>query len=624
MGDKRHLVWELLLPLIFSDIHTSILTIKIAQRIESMCGIVGCKGDARASEILLNALKSLEYRGYDSVGMAVLNKCQIFIKKDIGKISDVDKKLNFKGLEGNAGIAHSRWCTHGGVSKENSHPHTDSNGDIAVVHNGIIENFEKLKKELIEKGYVFRSETDTEVLPYLIEEAMKDGNDLKSSVIKIFQKIKGRNAIVVLNKKGDLIGARNGSPLIVGLSDSACFIASDIPAFLRHTNKVMYLDDGEMVVMGKKPIFYNMSTWKEVWKRLIEIDWNAKQAEKGEHPHFMIKEIMEQKETIKEAINQNDKEILKIAGDINNAFGTFFTACGTAGKVCLTGEYLFSQISKKHVNYIVSSEFPNYQHFLTSKTLLITVSQSGETADVMEAVETAKKKNVKIVSIVNVKGSSLDRVSDHTFLINAGPEKAVASTKATTAQMAVIMLLAYACDGRLEEGKRLLIETAAKVNDMLNPRYEDHIKSLAEKLKKVPNIYIIGRGLNYAMALESAIKIQEVSRIHAEGFAGGELKHGPLALIDKGVPCIALVANDDVKNDIINNAIEIKSRGGYIIGVSPENNKVFDYWLKVPDVGVASPIASIIPVQLLAYHLGVLRGLDPDYCVNLAKAVCVK
>jgi len=387
----------------------------------------------------------------------------------------------------------------------------------------------------------------------------------------------------------------------------------------------MYLDDHQMAVIRKDSImFFNLLDGNEIQKRIVTIDWNAEQAKKGDYPHFMIKEIMEQKETIKRAINQDEEDIQRIAAEINKAFGTFFIGCGTAGKVCLTGEYIFSKVAKKHVNFCFGSEFPNYHYFLKPETLMITISQSGETADVLEAVEVAKKEGVKVISLVNVMGSTLDRISDHTFLINAGPEKAVASTKATTSQLALVTLLAYATAGKLEEGKRLLMETASAVNDMLNPRYEEHIRRLAERIKDEQNIYIIGRSLNYPMALESAIKIQEVSYIHAEGFAGGELKHGPIALIGKGTPCIALVANDEVKHDIISNAMEIKSRGGFIIGISPENNEVFDYWIKVPDAGNASPIVNIIPVQILAYHLAVLRGCDPDYPKNLAKSVTVK
>ncbi|MCK4714933.1 MAG: SIS domain-containing protein, partial [Candidatus Aenigmarchaeota archaeon] len=368
----------------------------------------------------------------------------------------------------------------------------------------------------------------------------------------------------------------------------------------------------------------NTETEQPVEKRLIHIEWDARQAEKGEFPHYVIKEIMEQKETIIRAINQDEDAILRTAEEIKKARGTFFSGCGTAGKVCMAGEYIFSKVANKHVNFAVSSEFPNYHHFLTDRTLLITISQSGETADLMEAVEVAKKKGVKVISLVNVMGSSLQRSSDFAFMINAGPEKAVASTKATTAQLALITLLAYAVAGKLQEGKRLLMETAAKVNDMLNPRYEARIADLAEKLKDSRNIYIIGRSLNYPMALESAIKIMELSNIHAQGFAGGELKHGPLALIDEGAPCIVLAANDETRPDIISNAMEVKSRGGYIIGISPENNEVFDYWIRVPDVGNASPIVNIIPVQILAYHLALKRGCDPDYCRNLAKSVTVK
>jgi glucosamine--fructose-6-phosphate aminotransferase (isomerizing) len=586
-----------------------------------MCGIIGYFGCREAFPIVFDSLKKLEYRGYDSYGFASLHNNNIWIKKDLGKIS----RTKFgKRLPGYISIGHSRWATHGGVTKDNAHPHTDCENRIAVVHNGIIENYQELKKQLTHKGHVFKSETDTEIIPHLIEEHMDLG--FEHAVRITLDKLKGRYAILIIHKDfNKLVAARYGSPLILGIGNQEYFIASDIPAFLDHTKNVMYIDDNEMVVIEKNNLkFFNLENNKKIKKRVVKIDWDAEQAEKGKYKHFMLKEIMEQKETIRKAINQDDKEIMNIAEAINHAHGTFFIGCGTAGKVCGVGEYIFSRIAKKHINYVVASEFPNYQDFLTDKTLLIAISQSGETADVLEAVETAKKKGVKIISLVNVAGSSLDRLSDHTFLINAGPEKAVASTKATTAQLALVILLAYACAGKLKEGKRLLINTASKVNDMLNPRYEQHIKKLAEKIYTTQNIYIIGRSLNYPMALESAIKIQEVSYIHAEGFAAGELKHGPLALIDKGTPCIALVSNDEVKDDIISNILEIKARGGFIIGVAPEKNKVFDYWLKVPDAGPASPIVNIIPVQILAYYLGILRGHDVDYPRNLAKSVVVK
>ncbi|MBU4501602.1 MAG: glutamine--fructose-6-phosphate transaminase (isomerizing) [Nanoarchaeota archaeon] len=584
-----------------------------------MCGIIGYIGNKNATNIVVEGLKRLEYRGYDSWGIALKNG-EIKLIKEVGKISKFSGGQDLE--KSNMAIGHTRWATHGGVTKENSHPHTSCDGKIAVVHNGIIENFKELKKEL-ETNHKFKSETDTEVIPHLIEENINLG--FEEAVKKAVSRIKGRYAILVMNADSNkLIAIRRGSPLIVGINNDEKFIASDIPAFLNHTKEVMYLDDNEMVVIDCELKFFNLKDGSKINKRRITIDWDASQAEKGDHPYFVIKEIMEQKDTIARAVNQKDKEIIKIANEINKAYGTFFTGCGTAGKVCRIGEYIFSKVANKHINFTVSSEFPNYQHFLTNKTLMIAISQSGETADVMEAVEVAKKKGVKIISLVNVMGSSLQRASDHAFMINAGPEKAVASTKVTTAQIAIITLLAYATAGKLKEGKQLLMNTASQVNDMLNPRYEQHVMKLAEKIKDSNNIYILGRSLNYPLAQEAAIKIMELSYIHAQGFAGGEMKHGPLALIEKNSPVITLVGNDESKEEIISNTMEAKSRGAYIIGISPENNDIFNYWIKVPDAGNASPIVNLIPIQILAYHLAILRGCDPDYCRNLSKSVTVK
>ncbi len=585
-----------------------------------MCGITAYKGKRNAPSVVLESLKKLEYRGYDSWGIASFRDRGIQTVKKVGKISSQQTlEMDSSGMA----LGHTRWATHGGVSEKNTHPHSDCSGDIAVIHNGIIDNCDELKKGLIERGHKFRSDTDTEVIAHLIEESLENG--FREAVRKAMKRISGRSAIIAARKGFDgFIAARTGSPLILGIGKNEYFVSSDVPAFLDFTKRVMYLDDGQMVVVRERPEFFSISNGRPVKKRIVTIDWDAEQAEKGDFEHFMIKEIMEQKETIKRAINQDEETLKAIARNINSSFGTFLTGCGTAGKVCLTGEYIFSSIAKKHINYVVSSEFPNYTHFLTPETLLLTISQSGETADVLEAVKAAKEKGVKVISLVNVRGSSLDRASDFTFHINAGPEKAVASTKATTSQLALLYLLAYSSVGKLDEGKRLLIDTSSKVNDMLNPRYDERIRELARKIHKSPNIYIIGRGLNYPMALESAIKIQEVSYIHGQGFAGGELKHGPLALIEKGTPCICLTANDDVSRETVNNAIEIGSRGGYIIGIGPKRYDVFDFWIKTPDVGVASPIVNIIPVQLLAYYLGVFRGCDIDHCRNLAKSVTVK
>jgi glucosamine--fructose-6-phosphate aminotransferase (isomerizing) len=547
----------------------------------------------------------------------------IVTAKKVGKIGGVNPE-SFSDLSSMA-IAHTRWATHGGVTQTNAHPHLSCDGTIAVVHNGIIENYQVLRDDLRGKGHTFKSETDSEVICHLIEEYMKAKIPFAEAVRKSCNAFHGRYSFLVMHTgTNELVAARTGSPLIVGVGEGEFFIASDIPAFLEHTKTVNYLDDGEMVVTNGKTVKFFSLSGKELTKRNIRITWNIEQAEKGEYDHFMLKEIMDQKESIARAVNQEEEQIEVLAGAIRDARGTFLSGCGTAGKVCMAAEYFFSVIANHHVNFAPASEFPLYHHFLVPESLLIVVSQSGETADVLEAMKVAKSKGAKVLSIVNVEGSSIARASDYSLLINAGPERAVASTKAATGQMAVLLLIAYALKGRINEGRTLLLEAASKINDLLNPRYMERIEMLAKKLKSHENLYIIGKSWNYPMALESAIKIQEVSYIHAEGFAGGELKHGPIALIQKGTPCIALLGNDEVKMDTVSNAMELRARGAFVIGVAPENNEAFDEWLKVPDAGVAQAIVNIIPVQLLAYHLAVLRGKNPDMPRNLAKSVTVK
>lgn len=591
-----------------------------------MCGIFACYGNEKnAISHVIKGLKKLEYRGYDSWGIAAITESDIYIRKAVGKIGSV-KENSREYPESTIAMGHSRWATHGKVTEINAHPQFTEKQEIIVVHNGIFENYLEIKNELVRKGHSFISETDTEVCAHLIQEYFTD--NLEAAVIKAMQQLEGRFSVVVMAKgKKEIIAARRGSPLIIGVqkNNEAYYIASDITAFLEYTNQVMYLDDNEMITIHNNEISVkNFLTQKPIEKRLITVNWKDEKVDKGEHHHFMIKEIMEQKNSLKKAIEQDDSLILAIAEEINNAYGTYLVGCGTAGKVCLAGTYFFAEIAKKHINFQFGSEFPYLKHFIKNRSLLIAVSQSGETADTLEAIEAAKSKGAKVLAIVNVPSSTMARIADYTLQINVGPEKAVASTKATTAQLAILHLLSYAITGQLSEGKHILIEVASKINDMLNPRYYDHILQLAHKLKETENIYIIGRGSNYPIALEAAIKLQEVSYIHAEGFAGGELKHGPLALITEGTPCIALVANDETRKDILSNAIEIKARGGYIIGVSPENSEIFDYWIKVPDVQDASPIVNIVPIQILSYQLAILRQNNPDMPRNLAKSVTVK
>ncbi|MBI5155636.1 glutamine--fructose-6-phosphate transaminase (isomerizing) [Candidatus Peregrinibacteria bacterium] len=591
-----------------------------------MCGIFGYVGSRPdAGGLVIEGLKNLEYRGYDSWGVAWKEGSAMEVRKDTGKISHLNPE-DFGGDTSHIAIAHTRWATHGGVTKVNAHPHLSCDGTIAVIHNGIVENFDELKKELTKKGHTFLSETDTEVVAHLVEEEMKKTNDFGAAFRQACIRCKGRNAFLALHTQSQtLVAARTGSPLIVGVGSDGYYIASDTPAFLKHTRTVQYIDDGEMVVTdGKHILFYDIATGEERMKREIAITWNPEQAEKGDYAHYMLKEIMDQKESVARAVNQDEKDIETVAKAINEAKGTFLVGCGTAGKACMAAEYFFSVVAEKHVNFAPASEFKLYHHFLKPESLLIVVSQSGETADVLEAMRVAKSKGSKVLAIVNVQGSTIAREADYTVQINAGPERAVASTKALTGQLAVLLLIAYALTGKLKEGKKLLLETSSMINDMLNPRYVERLRQLSELIKRKEDLYIIGKSWNYPMALESAIKIQEVSYIHAEGFAGGELKHGPIALIEQGTPCIALMGKDEVTTDMISNATQLKSRGGFVIGVSPQKYDAFNEWIKVPDAGNAQAIVNIIPIQVLAYFLAVQRGKDPDMPRNLAKSVTVK
>ncbi len=593
-----------------------------------MCGIIAYKrrgqGTKNGVQVALDGLHRLEYRGYDSWGIAVPGE-RIMVVKQIGKVGEVDmEQLQSLGEQQPVAIGHSRWATTGAVTNYNAHPHVSNDGRLAIVHNGIVENFIALKSDLLSKGFTFASETDSEVIVNLIELLRRD-LPLIDAVREAFLRLHGRNAIVVMDRESQaIIGVRFGSPMIVGVGDGEFYIASDVPAFLEHTREVNYLDDNQMVVIEDGLRYFDVKTGVPIERRTVTIEWSAEQAEKGEYPYFMIKEIMEQKDTIRRAVEQDVDEIQATADIIKKARGTFLVGCGTSGKVCHVAEYFFNEIAHRHTNFVVGSEFNNFTSFLNENSLMIVASQSGETADVLEAMERAKAKGVKIISLVNVRGSSILRQSDKSILINAGPEQAVASTKATTGQLAIMALLAYAAAGKLNQGRLRLVEMCGQINEWLNPRYNAHILALAEQIQSVSDIYIIGRGVNYPLALECAIKLQEVSYIHGEGFAGGELKHGPLALIKKGTPVIALVAEDQNKEAILTNAREVKARGGFVIGVSPEKQEVFDYWLKVPNADILSPIVNIIPVQMLAYHLGVLRGNNPDKPRNLAKSVTVK
>lgn len=588
-----------------------------------MCGIAGYKGHRKASHVLLESLRKLEYRGYDSVGMAVKSSRGIEVRKDVGKVEEVDKKQNFEQMGGNIGIAHTRWSTHGAVTKENSHPHISIDGKIAVVHNGIIENYVELKKSLIRQGIKFKSQTDTEVIPHLIYLSMKQGLSFTEATKRTMEQIEGSFAIVAIHSDSDtMIGARRGSPLVVGIGKNEFFIASDVPAFLEYTNKAIYLNDDELVNIDGKITFIDLKSGREIKKQETKIGWSMEQAKKGKYPHFMLKEINEQKQTINLAASQPAGVMNKVTEMIRGAKGVFFVGCGTSYHACVSAAYVFAHIPKIHVNVVLASEFRNYEEFLTKNTLVVALSQSGETADLLDAIKTAKARGCSTISVTNVMGSTLTRICDVNIMMNAGPEICVLSTKSYTSQLTILMLLAYAVAGKGNEGKALIKKVCDNIDEVIDVNLEK-LKALAEKIKTCHDFFLIGRDLAYPTALEGALKIKEVSYMHAEGFAGAELKHGTIALIEPGVPVIVL-STDSTRSLILSNAMEIKSRGGYIIGIDSENNEMFDYYINVPELGSANPILMIIPIQIFAYYLALARGCDPDYPRSLAKCVTVR
>ena len=604
-----------------------------------MCGIIGYAGGRDAAPILFSGLKNLEYRGYDSCGIATVHDGNLHLKKDAGKIDEVHRKHSLDSLPGKAGIAHTRWATHGGVTKENAHPHVSNNGKIAVVHNGIIENFQMQKDFLKGKGFVFNSETDTEVIPNVIEYHMGRGYDFIEAAKRSLKHLDGQYAIVAMNDEGKLVAVRKEAPLVLGVGDNEYFLASDVTAFLEHTKNAIFLEENDMVTVDNglkmhgnevsgmpKTLFlsiFNLDKNAFVDRVASKIEWDAEQAKKGNFDHFFLKEITEQADVIERLAKMDTKIITEIADEIKKAKGIFIVACGTASYGCMHGLYLFSEIAKTHINFCLAHEFRHFKHFLNDKSLVIAVSQSGETADTLEAIRSAKQMGAKIMSITNVMGSSLARESDKMIMQRTGPEIAVNSTKAYTSQLAILALLAYELAGRLEEGMEELRDVSRYIYYLTSDNAKRFLKELAEILKDKEHLFLIGRGLQYPTALEAALKIKEVSYIHAEAFAAGELKHGTLALIEKGTPCIVFTS-DDTENEIISSAMEIKARGAFLIGVGPKRNKVFDFFIKVHDAGDYNPIVQIIPMQILAYQLALLRGCDPDFPRNLAKSVTVK
>ena len=587
-----------------------------------MCGIFGYIGKREAPKILLEGLKRLEYRGYDSFGMAIFGS-PIHVFKDVGKIEKLASMLP-PSLNSTCGIAHTRWATHGRVTKENAHPHLSCDGKIVVVHNGIIENYSKLKEFLIQRGHVFRSETDTEVISHLLEEMYKQGKDVLECIREVCRMLEGSFAFLAIFEGIPYIFAvRYKSPLVIGVGDGEVFVSSDVPAFLKYTRNVIYLEDMEVAKVGRNSVeVYDILTGERKRKKIEVVRWKLEDAEKDGYPHFMMKEIMDQKETLTRVFGQEEK-ILQVADLLKDAERIFLTAAGTSYHACLAFKYWLADLGYPS-EAILASEFPNILKTVNEGSVIIAVSQSGETADVLEAVRMARKKGAKVISLINVIGSSLMRMSDIFLSISAGPEICVVATKTYTSQLALLYLISRALTNELEKGREDIKIVSASVRKMLENCLVEKVRGIVRALNK-PDVYLIGRGLSYVTALEGALKLKEVAYIHAEGMAGGELKHGTLALIEKGVPCIALVQKDEAGKDVLSNVEEIKTRGGEIFGISEEMHHVFDVHIPIEDpIPLLSPICQIIPIQLLSYFLAVKRGCDPDKPRNLAKSVTVK
>ncbi|MBN2127517.1 MAG: glutamine--fructose-6-phosphate transaminase (isomerizing) [Candidatus Diapherotrites archaeon] len=585
-----------------------------------MCGIIGILGENSAVKAF-NALKKLDYRGYDSWGIASKEKNEITLFKQTGKLPEI---LPVK-FNSNVSIAHTRWATHGSVTEFNAHPHISSNKKIAAVHNGIIENFEELKESLKEQNYEFYSETDSEVIPNLVQFYMEfEKKDFITAVIRALSKLEGNYAVLFMHEDfNGIIAAKNGSPLVCGIGENEFFFASDVPAFLSHTKKAVYLNDLELAVASNNKIhFFDLKKNKEIQKETKIIEWNLEQAEKGNYAHFMIKEIYEQPETIKLALEQPKEKINEAIELINKAETVFLIGCGTSFNASLTGAYFFSELTKIKAFAFNASEFSALKNSINEKSLIIALTQSGETADLIDAVKFAKEKKSKIISIVNVMGSSITQLSDLNLMMNAGPEICVLSTKSFSSQLTILLLLASAVAGKTSEVKKIILNAANYITELI-PIAEKKAEKIAEELKNAESILVIGRKEFYPLAMESALKIKEVSYIHAEGYAGGELKHGPIALIEKDFPVIVL-SSEKTRVNTLSNAHEIKSRGAKIIGIDSIENKLFNEFIEVKEFSYANALVSIIPVQLLAYYLALEKGFEPDKPRNLAKSVTVR
>jgi len=609
-----------------------------------MCGIVGYVGDRQAAEFLLDGLSKLEYRGYDSAGIAVYEGGEIRIEKSVGRLAALREQIKGRVPVGTLGIGHTRWATHGRPSDVNAHPHADCHKNFAIVHNGIIENYLSLKEELIAKGHEFKSETDTEVVVHLLEEVY--AGDFVAAVREVLRRIEGSYALTFMSKAHPdmLICTKQDNPLIIGLGEGENFIASDIPAIISRTRRTYILGDGELAIVRKDSIEVTSRAGDPVQKKVFEVTWNAEAAEKGGYEHFMLKEIHEQPKAVRDTMSQRitgDKKAISFEelawdADYLNSFNKIYiVACGTAYHAGLVGKYYIEKLARVLVEVDVASEFRYRDPIVDEKTLLIVVSQSGETSDTLAALKESKRRGAKTLAITNVVGSSIAREADQVVYTWAGPEIAVASTKAYTTQLVLFFMLAlYMAEikGSIAPARTAQLVTQlqsipTQVSEILSD--VEPIKTFAKQYGFNEDVFYIGRGLDYSVSLEGALKLKEISYIHAEAYAAGELKHGTLALIVEGVPVIALATQRNVYEKTLSNIKEVKARDAVVIGIAAagdtELQKYVDHVIYVPATDeFIMPILSVIPLQLLSYYAAITRGCDVDKPRNLAKSVTVE
>lgn len=573
--------------------------------------------------ILLDGLSRVEYRGYDSAGMVTIDGGKLSVRKGVGRIKDIEAKYRLSGLKGQIGMAHTRWATHGGVTDENAHPHSSCRELVAVIHNGIIENYLPLKKSLAARGHKFKSETDTEVIAHLIEQEYVRVKDPVKATLSATKKLKGQYAIAVMfqDRPDTIVGARKDAPLIVGVGDGKMFIASDVLAFIEHTDQMVFLDNYEVVQITKKGARIFARDGHEVRRKPTQVAWELSDVSKKDYAHYTLKEINEQPQTVLSAAAQDPIRLAEFAVAIRRAKSVFVAASGTSYHAGLLMKFRLQNEAKLRCETIMAGEFKEHEGFVSKGSVVVTLSQSGETADVLEAVKEARKRGAKVLSIVNAAGSTLARESDQVLLLNCGPEVGVAATKSFTAQVVVANLVVDAVLGRkrsngmkeLSQGVRVALATSEKV------------KEVAKLYRDRPDFYFVARGYQSPVALEGALKLKELSYIHAEGMPASELKHGTLALIEKGTPVVVINPSGESHTDVLSNAEELKARGAELIGISDQYDDVYTHFLRIPKVQPKfMPIVEAVPLQLLAYEMAIARRNDPDYPRNLAKSVTVK